>query len=169
MIFQTLICIYFRYKENPTQKDILDIFLKYNQLRIMITMFNNAYSSAYYPMVNTVLGTLTILGVFMALKLLYLKSVLITGFGIMTIFCCGILLVVITSLTATVNENSTQYRQFLIKDKVYSQQFARKHLKAYKLMSIRCGEYYDIRKITSLTLLGMVINIAGSLLISIKI
>ncbi len=156
--------------ENRTRSNVLDIFLKYNQLRIMITMFNNAYSSAYYPMVNTVFGTLTILGIFMAFKLLYLESVLVTGFGIVSLFCCGVLLIVITALTATVNESSTQLRCLLVRqDKIFQQKVGQKLLKAYKLTSIRCGKYYEIRKITSLTLLGMVINMAGSLLISIKI
>lgn len=136
----------------------------------MINIFNNIYSCAYYPMINTVMGALTILGIFMALKLVYLKSLLITGFGLVAIICCGVSLVVITTFTATVNEGSVRFQQYLRKQVMFKREKVEQRLlRAYKVESIKCGDYYSIRKITSLALLGMILNVSGSLLISIKV
>lgn len=105
-------------------------------------------------MLNTVMGSLTILGIFMALKLVYLRSLVTTGFGLVLIICCGVSLVVITTFTASVNESSLDFHQYLRKQVVLKQSKAEhKLLMAYKVESIKCGDYYSIRKITSLTLL----------------
>ncbi len=134
----------------------------------MINLFNSIYSSAYYPMMNTVMGSLTVLGIFMALKLY--GNLFIAGFGLASILCCGVTLVVITTFTATVNDSSLRFEQYLRKQVMLKQgKVENRLLRAYKVESIMCGRYYSVRKITSLTLLGMILNVSGSLLISIKV
>lgn len=143
----------------------------YNKLRIVTVQMNNTYCCIYYPVVNSVVGAMTIEAIFMTVKFIDLDNLFIRGFGIVAIVTGGLFLVLVTAFTASVNETALQFHKFLRQSVliVNVNKVMHKIFRSVRVESLKCGEYYEIRKVTCLTLLGIVTNVAGSLLISIKI
>jgi len=103
----------------------------------------------------------------MSIGMPHLNSFILKAFGTGVIFCCASALVIMTSFMGCVHQESTKYLRYLKRNKV-PDKMSMKVLRSIKIESVECGSFYEVRKITSLTLLGMITNISGSLLISLK-
>lgn len=71
-----------------------------------------------------------------------------------------------------VNERSRKLENFLRKRQeveIFSSKLSRRLLRAFKVEAVKSGGFYELTKLTCLTVLGLISNMTGSVLMSIKI
>ncbi|CAL8145180.1 unnamed protein product [Orchesella dallaii] len=157
---------------NPSAKTFSEMYQNYksyNQLRLLLSLYNNTFGRLYIPYVTSCFGTICVLGVFVSIKLAYLRDVIIMITGIFSIFFFGPVVLVLTTFTGWIHENSKKVKRHLnSQGQGFSGKLARRILRAVKVVAVKSGNFYDIHKITSLTLLGMLANFSVSLLLSVE-
>lgn len=142
--------------------------MSYQKFRVLVTVYNNSLGSYYVPPLTTLAGILSISGLFMAIKLAHLKNFIVTVCGILTFVSCGSILAIITTLCGCVHSNC-QKLVIHVNNFGYKGSLERRVLRSFKVEAVKSGNFYEIRKVTSLTVLGMVSNVAGSALLSVSL
>ncbi|CAL8145192.1 unnamed protein product [Orchesella dallaii] len=137
----------------------------YQQLTVLYTLYNDSFGTHYIPFISSATGTGVVQGIFMTIKMAYLANVFITGLGILCFTVCGSVLMLVTTLTAGIHEQSSQFLCH-IKAHGYRGKCARRIVRAIHVVTVRSGSLYDIKRITTLTVLGMLANVSGSALLS---
>lgn len=151
-----------------SEKVFQEKLLIYSKLRILTTVFNDVYGMTFIPMTKTIMGILLAGSIFITVRLAPRSGLLIGMFG----GCCAVVCVVIQTMfiifTAMVNEYSVKFRLYA-RSNGFSGKWAKRALKAYKVEAVKSGEFYNIQRITCLTVMGMISNLCGSILISVKV
>jgi len=101
----------------------------------------------------------------MSVKLAYLRGFFITGAGFLCIIIVGIVLVIITQMAGSIHFGSEKFQTFT-KKQGQRNKLTRRIVTALKLIAVKNGGYHEIKIVTSLTPLGMIVNIPGSVLLS---
>lgn len=139
----------------------------YNQLRILTTIYNNSYGVSYIPYITSLCGMVFVQGVIILIKLAYLNNFLITSCGVLCMMCCGMVLLIVTTLTSGVHKNSLQFVHHICCNSARGTN-ERCLINSLKVVSVKSGNFYEIHRNTCLTALGMLANISGSMLLSIQ-
>ncbi len=111
-------------------------------------------------------GVIFVQGVIILIRLAYLNNFLITSCGALCIICCGIVLLVITTLTSSVHESSLTFVEHIYSTSAKGK-LERRLVNCLLVVSVNSGQFYEIHRNTCLTALGMLVNISGSMLMSI--
>ncbi|CAL8145183.1 unnamed protein product [Orchesella dallaii] len=85
-------------------------------------------------------------------KFAYLKDIIVMAAGLFAIFFFGPVALGLTAFTGYIHGNSEKFRKHL-KSNVPSGKLSRRIVRAVKVVSVKSGNFYDIHKMTSLTLL----------------
>ncbi|CAL8145189.1 unnamed protein product [Orchesella dallaii] len=120
----------------------------------------------YVPYISSATGFGFVQGIFMTVRMAYMANVIITGLGILCILICGSILLVVTTIAGTINEQSLMFVRH-VKGKGYRGSLGRRIVRAFKIVSVKSGNLYEVKRLTSLTVLGMLANVSGSVLLSI--
>ncbi len=139
----------------------------YNQLHILTTIYNHSYGVSYIPYLTSMCGVIFVQGVIILIRLAYLNNFLITSCGALCILCCGMILLLITTLTSSVHENSSNFVNHINSTSAKGK-LEKRLVYSLKVVSVKSGQFYEIRKNTCLTALGMLVNVSGSMLMSIN-
>jgi len=171
LVFQ---CINLSFKQLLTSSEVTSRtqlyskLLAYQQLRILIALFNNTFGFYYIPYITTAFGLMFIIGMFMVVKLTFLKSFIVVALGGISIVFCGIFISLLTALAGSVHSSSRKFLRNL-KSQQHKGNFSKCVMKAVKIMAVKSGCLYEIHMETSLTLLGLLVNISGSLMLSVSV
>ncbi len=139
----------------------------YSKLRILTSIFNNVFGMRYIPSMKTFCGLMISGAVFISVRLAPKSNFLVGIFGV-TMAVLGIIcLVMFILFTAMVNEYSVRFGEYLKKG-AFQGKLGRRIVRSFREEAVRSGEYYKIKRITCITVLGMISNMCGSMLISVK-
>lgn len=142
--------------------------LVYAKLRILVTAYNNVYGALYVPMIKTCCSMIIVLCVFISVRLAPMSSALVGIFGVSCTFMCAFCLGVFIMFITMVSECSIKFGNYLRNQKVQGP-LAIRLVRSYKEEAVKSGEFYKIQKMTCLTVLALLSNFCGSVLISFKI
>ncbi|CAL8109049.1 unnamed protein product [Orchesella dallaii] len=142
------------------------IFQTYSKLRVLSTVYNNVYGRWYIPQLSSVFGACFVVGAFMAIRLYQISNhvaMLFCGIGIICTSLAS--LGIMTLFGSMVHQNSVKLETNL-KKRLIKGRYLRRLLRTYKIESVKSGSFYEIHRITTLTVVALVSNITSSLLIS---
>lgn len=150
-------------------RNLEENLLVIKKLKIIIAVYNNVYGILYVPSMSSLLCAMTVLNVFITIRLSSRGGPLVTGFGV----CCIIAALIATPLfiesNALVHQSSVKYKLHLSRQNACKTALGRRLYKSISTDSVKCGRFYDVRKITCLTFLGLIANVCGSALISVQV
>ncbi|CAL8109046.1 unnamed protein product [Orchesella dallaii] len=141
------------------------IFQTYSKLGVLTTVYNNVYGTWYIPQVNSVFGACIVIGAFMAIRMYQISNnvaMLFSGIGLMN---AGVASLGLLTLFASMVHQNSLLLQINLK-KCVKGRYLKRLLRAYKIESVKSGSFYEIHRITTLTVLALVSNVTSSLLIS---
>lgn len=137
----------------------------YSKLRILTTIFNSVYGTLYVPPVKSLFGSTIILTTLLAIRLATKDDVAVRVCGVSMFFCVTAILTIFITFTAMVNEWSRKLENFLRKRQeveIFSSKLSRRLLRAFEVEAVKSGGFYEITKLTCLTVLGLISNMTGS-------
>lgn len=147
------------------QEDILI----YSKLRIVTTLFNNVYGELYIAPITTALVIFVVEGAYMAVRFTNGEetNLFLACFGSAVALGSAGVLVIFTVFMAMVHDFSLKFgenigRRVIVQRSKVGQRYA----KAVRVEAVTSGNFYQVRRITCLTVLGFVANVTGSVLIS---
>lgn len=123
-----------------------------NQIRILTTIYNNSYGVSYIPYITSLCGIVFVQGVIILIKLAYLNNFLITSCGALCIICCGMTLLIVTTLTSGVHKNSSIFVNHIYSTSIRGK-LERCLVNSLKVVSVKSGNFYEIHRNTCLTAL----------------
>ncbi len=144
--------------------------LIYSKLRIVTTLYNDVYGKLYVPSLKAILGIMLVQSVFISVRLSGTggtSGMLVTTFGIAGVVISIVVIPLFVGFMAMVNEYSKRFLGFLRKRG--HGELGRRLVRSYRIEAVRSGGMYTIEKLTCLTVLGLISNLCGSVLISIKL
>ncbi|CAL8145186.1 unnamed protein product [Orchesella dallaii] len=124
------------------QKELQQKFLIYQQLRVLNILYNNSFGSHYIPYISSATGFGIVQGIFMTVRMAYMANVIITGLGILCFLICSFILVIITTIAGTINEQSLMFVRH-VKGKGYRGCLGRRIIRAFKIVSVKSGNLYE--------------------------
>lgn len=144
--------------------------LIYSKLRVLTTMYNNVFGQMYISPITTALSITIMQAVIIAVRLTNGgENLFLVAFGITVAVVCASILVIFMVFMAMVNEYSLKLKRNILKREIVQRNaLARKLVKSFKVEAVKSGNLYPVKKLTCLTLLGMLANMTGSLLISVE-
>lgn len=143
--------------------------LNYSKLRLLTTLYNATYGRTYIPMLLTLLATMIIFGVFLTIRLSRGDPIILMLGLTLWIMCSGIM-IMLTSFMAMVDQYSVKMKRDVKGRRGTLQgKEARQLVKATRVEAVQSGSFFPIRRYTCLTMLGLLANVTGSLLISVQI
>lgn len=160
-------------KEGGYLKLLQEDILIYSKLRILTTMFNAVYGAFYISPITGALICIGVEGVFIAVRLSDGgHNLFMVLFG----FACGLagvaILILFTVFMAMVNDFSVKFKRAITKGKVVqrrqSYKTERRYGRAVRVEAVTSGSFFQVKKVTCLTVLGMMANVTGSVLLSFK-
>lgn len=146
--------------------------LIYSKLRIVTTLYNDVYGKLYVPSLKAILGIMLVQSVFISVRLSGLggaSGMLVTMFGIAGVVISIVVIPLFVGFMAMVNEFSKRFLRYLRKRGHFHGEIGRRLVRSYRIQAVRSGGMYTIEKLTCLTVLGLISNLCGSVLISIKL
>ncbi len=144
------------------------MLLIYRKLRIVTGLYNEVFGNVFVSPFKANLGLGIVASVFNLVRLSSVSPVILV-FGALICLCCTGVLVVFISFMSMVNQYSIKLGARFGGGGLTLSKEGRRLARSFKVESVKSGIFYDIKKITCLTFLGMVGNLAGSVLISLKI
>ncbi len=117
---------------------------------------------------TSICGVLFVQSVIVLIKLAYLQNYLITSCGLLGMICFGMVLLVVITLNSSVHENSSDFFTHIHSTSVGGK-LGRRLIHALKVVSVKSGNFYEIRRNTCLTALGIMTNTSASMLLYINI
>lgn len=155
-------------KETSRSSRLTEKVFIYRKLRILTTVFNNVFGMTYIPASKTMMGLMISGSVVVSVRLAPRSHMLVGLFGVsmglIGIACMSMFII----FTAMVNEYSLKFKNHLNCGEFYGNQ-ARRVLRAFRVEAVKSGGFYAIQRNTCLTVLGLIANMCGSILISVKI
>lgn len=148
--------------------EIMHIFNCYTKLRVVSIMYNQSLGISFLPFFKTTLGISFVATLFTVVKLFFLKNVFIIVMNSVCVVVITIVLMILTNLCAQLHEQSLQLFQDMVAKKCSGKR-VQKLLRSYKILGVEVGNYYQIHRITPITLLAMVSSATMNLLISVDI
>lgn len=135
----------------------------YHQLSILIIIYNNVFGKEHVPVVKTALGAIAVVCVFMSVRLSSLSFAGIFGLAMVPVSIAS--LAIFTLFNSMVYESSNAFRMFL-RAKEYKTKQAQTMVSSMKLVAVRSGNFYEIRRESCLVTLDIVANICATVLIA---
>lgn len=166
--FKTTLAQMMRMTIQQNTGSLLEQMFIYSKLRILTTVFNQVYGKLYIPFIKSFMGMMISAGVLISVRLAPKSDLLVGIFGFTIVTSCTIVMALFISFTAMPNEYSEKFYKFLKKRKFHGA-VGRRLVRAYKVEAVLSGDFYKITRMTCLTVLGLLSNLCGSMLISIKI
>lgn len=152
-----------------------ETMLIYSKLRILTTTYNTLYGALYVTPIKSMFGSMIILSALLSIRLATRDDMAARVCGIsMFVLVTGIVIVFLT-FTAMVNEWSINLENFLRQKygrgegMLSSRKFSRRLLRSFKAEAVKSGNFYNIKRLTCLTVLGLYSNMTASVLMSVKI
>ncbi len=145
-----------------------DQMLIYSKLRILTTMYNNVFGALYVPSVKSCCAMVIVMSVFISIRLAPVSSPLVGIFGVLCTFLCTSGVTMFIMFMAMVNEYSVKFGKYL-KRTPKNGSFERRLVRSFREEAVNSGQFYQIKRVTCLTVLGLISNMCGSALISFKI
>lgn len=145
-----------------------DQMLIYSKLRILTAIYNNVYGALYVPSVKSCCAMIIVMSVFISIRLAPVSSPLVGIFGALCTFMCAFGMTIFIMFMAMVNEFSVKFGKYL-KRVPKNGAFARRLVRSFREEAVKSGQFYNIQRITCLTVLGLTSNMCGSALISFKV
>lgn len=143
--------------------------LVYSKLRILATVYNSTFGRLYVPNILNSFAFFFIQGIFMAVRLSK-EDAFILLFGVSLSIGCGGTLTLLTTFMAMVHDNSLKIRRDLRGRRgALRGEEGRRLVRSFKVEAVHNASFNDIKRVSCLTMLGLVANISASLLISIQI
>lgn len=94
---------------------------------------------------------------------------IVLAFGLVGGIAVTFALLMFIGFTALINDCCKRFSVFIKgKEKLYTK-YGRTLIKAYKIIAVTSGGMYSIEHLTCLTVLGIISNVSGSVLISVQI
>lgn len=174
-------------------KDRLEAQLRiYTKLRVITTIFNSVFGKVYIPLMKTLLGTMIVQSAFITVRLADRTGWFVTVFGVSVAFIVIISLSLFITFTALVHAYSSKFHDYLKrksawgsmlrsrsrsnmrtgtekKSLVLERQWNKVLMNGFRVEAVKSGSFYQIQRETCLTVLGLLGNICGSALISVKL
>lgn len=145
-----------------------DLFV-YSKLRILTTVYNSTFGRVYVPNMLNIIACFFVLGIFVAVRLSK-GDAFILLFGVSVCVGCAGTMCLLVTFMAMVHDNSEKmWRDLRGRTGALHGSEGRRLMRAYKVEAVRNASFHEIKRITCLTILGLVANVSGSLLISIQI
>lgn len=145
-----------------------DLFV-YSKLRILATVYNSTFGRFYVPNMLNTFAFFFVQGIFIAVRLSK-GDIFILLFGMSTCIGCAGTMCLLTTFMAMVHNNSLKmWRDLRGRTGALQGREGRRLVRSYKVEAVRNTSFHEIKRVTCLTMLGLVANISGSLLISIQI
>lgn len=166
--FKTTLAHMMRMTIQPSTGSLLEQMFIYSKLRILTTVFNQVYGKLYIPFIKSFMGMMISAGVLISVRLAPKSDPLVGIFGFTIVTSCTIVMALFISFTAMPNEYSEKFYRYLKKRKFHGA-VGRRLVRAYKVEAVLSGDFYKITRMTCITVLGLLSNLCGSMLISIKI
>lgn len=141
----------------------------YSQLRILTNLYNNVFGRIFIPGLKLTLGVMLVQSVFITVRLAPQGGFIVLAFGFLGGLAIGFILLMFIGFTALVNEYSKRFSKYIKRKEGSYTKYGRSLIKAYKIVAVSSGSMYNIEQITCLTVLGIISNVTGSVLISVKI
>lgn len=148
------------------EKTIMDALRAYSKLELLSSLYNESIGRYFLSRFNTTTAVSSIASAFLFVKLFSLHDIFITG---MSLGCGAILMTTFTSLAifcSRVHTDSNRLRRTLLKKRVPSTAL-NKQFKCYKVIGVKIGSFFLVKRGTPLTMLAMISNTTMSLLISV--
>lgn len=157
--------------EVPGSKSILlsrlrEDMLIYSKLRVLTTAYNDIWGMVYVGQFKSLLAACIVEFTFIAVRLPHDPLILLVG--ISTAGICVAVLAVLITFFAMVNEYSLKLKEDLLSRKLGKIKEARRIINAFRVEAVKCGNFYIIKRMTCLTVLALISNLTGSVLISFK-
>lgn len=159
----------FQGKEQLGTRNLRQDLQTYSNLRILSTLYSETFGNTFVPTLFSMLATMVILGMLLGIRLSHNDPVIIT-LGLSLWICGSAVLILFSTFTSMVHEYSKKLEKNLKQRRcTLRSKEARRLVKAFKVEVVRSGCFYPIRRNTCLTMLGLLANVAGSMLISFKL
>ncbi len=156
-------------KKNTPQKRLEEQFVIYSQLRILKNLYNNVFGKIFIPGLKLTLGIMVVQSVFVTVRLASKEGLVVLALGILGGIVQSVVLLMFIGFTALVNDYSKQLLMYIRRNEGLYTKYGRLLMKSYKIIAVTSGGMYNIEQVTCLTVLGIISNVCGSVLISIKI
>ncbi len=156
-------------KKQTSISDLQQIMAIYSQLRIITTFYNNLFGKLFVPGLKSMMGIMLVQNVFVSVRLAGRGGWIVLVFGVSCSLCIVAMMMIFVGFNAMVNDYSKRFGTYLNKHNKFCGRFGTKLIKSYKEIAVTSGGMYIIEKKTCLTVLAMISNICGSILISVKI
>ncbi len=144
--------------------------LIYSKLRILTNIYNEVFGVVFVPGFVSCFGIMVIQSAFQTIKLTGKGGgSLVLSFGLAAGGFQIVMLIIFVGFTAMVHEYSCKFGIYLQRIGKYQSSLGRRKIRAIKLIAISCGGMFDIKRITCLTMLGLISNVCGSLLMYVEI
>lgn len=140
----------------------------YSKFRILTTVYNNVFGLLYVPTVKSALSLMTVVSVFISVRLSKGSPPLVGLFGITCAIICISALAIFILFTAMIYEYSVKIKNNL-RHGNFQSKISRRLIRAFRVEAVKSGNFYDIQGMTCLTVLGFLSNLCSSVLISIQI
>lgn len=140
----------------------------YSKLRILTTLYNSIYGDLYvFPFKMLMATCLVLMATITVTSARQGGHSFLLLFGALCNSLCTTFLIVFTTFMAMVNEYSVKLLKNLrTRRECQATCLGRRLIKSFKVEAVRSGNFYGIQRISCLTLLGLISNLIGSVLIS---
>lgn len=156
-------------KTQMSKIGLQQIMTIYSQLRIVTTFYNNIFGKLFVPGLKAMLGVMLVQNVFVTVRLADKGGWIVLAFGLSGGLCILAMMIIFVGFNAMVNDYSRRFAVHLKQNKQCCGRLGTKLIRSYREVAVSSGGMYIIEKKTCLTVLAMVSNICGSVLISVKV
>lgn len=135
------------------------------KLRILLGMYNKTLGKYFLPHFNATVGVTTVGSLILLVKFIWNPLILVFS-GIFLMITGGNLFILVV-LCERVHSLGNELYKILL-GKYRGRKLIRKQLDSASIPSVEVGSFYEIRRGTSLTVLGIIFIITTNLLISLS-
>lgn len=155
-------------------REFLEDLQIYSKLRILTTMYNKSFGTLYIPPVKTMLGMIIVQSVFITIRLTGKAkdmngTLILFGFGSTCVLIGTGILFMLTTFTAMVHTYSTKLWRNLKGRVTARRKYTGRLLASFKVEAVKSWNFYEIRKVTCLTVLEILMNVTTSALLSFSV
>lgn len=153
--------------ERHQKKSFYTALHSYSKLHLLSTLYNQSVGEYFLSQFKTTTAVSCVASAFILVKLIGLGDFTITCLSIGCAFVFVGTFSVMTNFCSRVHEDSVQLRLFLL-SRIAPGREPRRRMECYKVIGVKIGSFFLVRRVTPLTMLAMISNTTMTALISVN-
>lgn len=150
------------------EKAFASMLKAYSKLRLLSTMYNEILGQTFLSRFKYASGMCCVSMSFVFVKMVSSGDFFVIGLSGGSMITIVTIFFLMAQYCSKVHADSCELRKYLMSQKLPGKLALGKEMRSYKVIGVKIGSFYVIRRGTPLTLLAMVSNTTMSLLMSIN-